>query len=299
MKPDSPPRDFTQSIIGNDRLDIDMIGAERPFLGDLYHTLTRLSWPVFFVGFIAAFIAFNFAFAALYALDPNGLSRPDTLHFSAFWHAFFFSVHTVATVGYGDVFPLSTYANVLVVIEITIGVLFFALTSGIMFARFSRPSARILFSNVAIIKTFEGVPTLMFRVGNQRGNFILEASIRVSILRRETVDGNDMRRFYTLPLVRSMSQVFAMSWLVMHRIDEDSPLFGRDASSYLDGADEIVVTLTGTDASVIQPVHARHAYSPGAVLFDHDFVDVISVNERGRRVINYTLFHDVVALSHV
>ncbi len=298
MKPEVPPRNFTESVIGNDRLDIVMIGADRPLLGDLYHNVTRLSWPIFFAAFASVFLIFNVIFAALYTLDAEGLSRSADLHFSPFWNAFFFSVHTVATVGYGDVFPLSTYTNILVVIEITIGILFFALTSGLMFARFSRPTARILFSNVAIVKAFEGAPTLMFRVGNQRGNFILEASVRVSILRREMVDGREMRRFYDLPLVRSSSPVFALSWLVMHRIDEFSPLFGYDAVTFLEGADEVIVLLTGTDASVIQPLHARHAFAPEAVIFDHDFVDVISSDDAGRRVIDYRRFHDIVPLSN-
>ncbi len=296
MMPAAPPRNLSQSLRDHDRLDVEMIGAERPLFGDLYHSLTGLGWAAFFFWFVVAFMGFNLGFAALYAIDPAGLSTASESHFSPFWQGFFFSVHTVATVGYGNIAPLSTYANVLVVIEITIGVLFFALTSGIMFARFSRPTARILFSNVAIIKSFDDAPTLMFRAGNLRGNFILEAGIRVSVLRRESVDGKEMRRFYDLPLVRNTSPVFALSWLVMHRIDEASPLFSRDASARLDGADEIIITLTGTDASVIQPIHARHAYAAESVLFDHDFMDVIAVNDRGKRVIDYTRFHDVMPL---
>jgi inward rectifier potassium channel len=147
---------------------------------------------------------------------------------------------------------------------------------------------------VAIIKPFEGVPTLMFRVGNQRRNFILETSVRVALLRRDMVDGNMMRRFYDVPLVRKSSLVFALTWLVMHRIDEASPLYGVDANAFQAGTDELVVLLTGTDASVIQPVHARHAYTASQIMFDHDFADVVGTGDDGRNQIDYRRFHDVV-----
>jgi inward rectifier potassium channel len=288
---------FSQSLVSRDRLDVRVLGRAPTGFGDLYHGLIRLSWGKFFAGFVVAFLLLNLVFAGLFALDPQGLSASASTHFSAFWHAFFFSIHTIATIGYGDSVPISLYANVLVVIETTIGILFFAVTSGIMFARFSQPSARILFSDKMVIRTFQGVPTLMFRAMNDRRNFILEASMNVAVLRTEVVDGKSMRRFHDLPLIRQTNPVFALSWTAMHPIDAASPLAGLDAQSFLAGADEIVVILTGIDASVAQPLHARQAYSPDQVYFDHDFVDVMSVDERGRRVIDRRKFHDVVAIS--
>lgn len=293
-----PPRRFAETIIGDDGLDVGRIGGERNLFGDLYHRLTRMRWSGFIAIFIGVFLAINVIFAGLYLLDPAGLSGDDTMRVtSPFLRAFFFSVHTVATVGYGNVVPRSIYANVVVVTEIATGILVVALTSGMMFARFARPRARVLFSRVAVIRPFEGVPTLMFRTANMRSNFILEASIKLSVLRFETRDGQDMRRFYDLPLVRETTPVFSMSWLVMHRIDETSPLFGITAADLASGRDEFVVLLTGIDSSVVQSVHARHAYGGDDVLVDHGFVDVLSVDDAGRRWIDFRRFHDTVAIA--
>ncbi len=293
-----PPRGFSQSIIDGDSLDIGRIGHEHHWWGDLYHNLTRMSWFAFFGWFALTFLIINLLFATAYMLDPHGLSSVTVDdQMSPFARAFFFSVHTIATVGYGNVYPVSWIANLITVVEIACGILVFGLTSGIIFARFSRPTARVLFSSVAVVKPFDGLPTLIFRAANQRANFILEASMQLWILRTETVDGNTMRRFYELPLIRSTSPVFALSWLVMHRIDEASPFFGMSQADFDARDDDIVVLMRGTDANVSQPVHARHAYSKGSIFWDRDFVDVMSIDPDGRRWIDYGKFHDVVELD--
>jgi len=279
-------------------VDVGRIGDDRHWYADLYHSLTSMSWPLFFSWFALVFFLFNLMFAALYQLDPHGLTAigPQD-QMTPFARAFFFSVHTVATVGYGNVYPVSWIANLLVVVEIACGILVFALTSGLVFARFSRPTARVLFSNVVVVREFQGVPTLMLRAANQRTNFILEASVRVSILRTERNGNSQMRRFYDLPLERPSSPFFSLSWLIMHKIDEGSPLYGMDQSDFESSGDEIAVLLTGIDASVAQPIHARHAYGPGHVRWNHDFADVISVDDLGRRWIDFTKFHNVLSLE--
>ncbi len=293
-----PQRGFSQSVISADSLDVGRIGHDPHWYGDLYHTLTRMSWAAFFGWFALTFLMLNLLFAALYMLDPHGLSVAGVDDkMGPFARAFFFSVHTVATVGYGNVYPVSWITNFITVIEIAIGILVFALTSGLIFARFSRPTARVLFSAVAIVRKFDGAPHLMIRVANQRTNFILEASMRLSVLRSEILDGEPMRRFYDIPLVRARSPVFALSWTVMHRIDEHSPFYGMTRADYLASEDEIVCLMAGIDASVSQPVHARHAYTRSNVLWDHVFVDVLSVDESGRRWIDFSKFHDAVPLS--
>lgn len=289
------PRRFAETIIGDDGLDVGRIGGETYLFGDLYHRLTRMGWGAFIACFAGVFVAINLVFAALYLLDPTALSGDEAMRVrSPFLRAFFFSVHTVATVGYGNVVPASVYANVVVVVEIAIGILVVALTSGLMFARFARPRARVLFSRVAVIRMFEGHPTLMFRAANMRSNFILEASVKLSVLRFETIEGRAMRRFYDLALMRDMTPVFSMSWLVMHRIDRTSPLYGMTADDFAQGQDEFVVLLTGVDSSVVQTVHARHAYGSDDVLVDHEFVDVLSLDRHGRRWIDFRKFHDAV-----
>ena len=250
---------------------------------------------MFFVGFAAVFLGLNLIFATLYAVDPDGLVQTGPhANISVLFKSFLFSVHTIATVGYGNIYPESTYVNVVVVIEIAMGILVFALTSGLIFARFSIPRARIMFSDVAIVEEFEGYPTLMFRAANQRNNLIIEASVRVSILRFQNIDGREMRRFFDLSLIRSSSPVFALSWLVMHRIDESSPLYGMTQDEFESQKDQLIVVMTGVDSSVAQPVFARHGYGRGRVLWDRRFVDVMRVDERGRLWIDYRGFHAVL-----
>jgi inward rectifier potassium channel len=200
-----------------------------------------------------------------------------------------FSSHTVATVGYGNMYPIDVLTNVIVVTEITFGLLFFALASGLIFGRFSRQTARVLFSNVAVVKNFEGVRTLMFRAANQRHNFVFEANVRCL----ETIEGKQMRRFYDLKLDRASRPYSALTWLIMHRIDDASPLFELDQRTYEAAGIEIVVSLTELDSSVGQSIHAGTAYGPGDVLWDHEFADVLSVDEAGRTLIDYRRFHEV------
>lgn len=292
------PRSLSQSMRGHDRLDIGREGQSERWYGDLYHRGVRASWPLFFIGFGAVFIALNLVFAGLYAFDPAGLvqvgERPGN---SMLLKCFFFSVHTVATVGYGNIYPNSTYVNFVVVVEIALGVLVFAITSGLVFARFSIPRARTMFSDVAVICEFEGYPTLMFRAANQRNNFIVEASVRLSILRLEIDGARRMRRFYDMALLRPTSPVFALTWLVMHRIDETSPLFGMTQADFDARDDDLIVLMAGMDSSLSQTVMARHGYGPGRVMWDHEFVDVLREDENGRRWINFHNFHAVAPVA--
>lgn len=289
------PRSLSQSLRDFDSLDVSREGISQRWYQDLYHRWVRASWPMFFTGFGAVFICLNLAFACLYALDPGGLVQagegPDS---SAFLKCFFFSVHTVATVGYGNIYPNSIYVNCVVIVEIALGILVFALTSGMVFARFSIPRARIMFSDVAVVRSFEGYPTLMFRAANQRNNFIVEAGVRLSILRSQPDGPRIMRRFFDLTLLRATTPVFALTWLVMHRIDAQSPLYGLTQADFDAQDDELIVLMTGMDSSLSQTVMARHGYGPGRVLWDHEFVDVLREDGHGRRWIDYSRFHDVV-----
>ncbi len=264
---------------------------------DVYHRLIRMSWPRFFGVFGLLFLAINLMFATLYWIDEAGLdySEHDALH-PAFLRAFFFSVHTIATVGYGNVTPRDIFTNCVVVVEIACGIMMIAISSGLMFARFSRPIARILFSSIAVVSPFEDVPTLKFRAANQRNNFILEATVRLALLRTEHHNGQQFRRFHDLDLVRSSNPVFALSWLVMHKIDETSPLYGIDAESFVRDGHEIVVLMTGFDSSMAQQIHARHAYGASTIRWDHEFVDILNVGPSGRRQLDYRRFHDAEPL---
>jgi len=287
-------RRLSQSLRGFDKPDIESVGQSQRWYEDVYHRLVTISWPLFIAGFGVVFICLNLVFAGLYAFDAAGLVQIDAgANPNTFLKCFFFSVHTVATVGYGNIYPNTVYANLVATLEIATGILVFAVTSGMMFARFAMPRARIMFSDVAVVREFEGYPTLMFRAANQRNNFIVEASVRLSILRMQVTAGHKIRRFYDLALLRSTTPVFALTWLVMHRIDETSPLFGMSQADFQACDDELIVLMTGTDSTLSQTVNARHGYGPDLVLWDHEFVDILNEDNRGRRWIDYGKFHDV------
>jgi inward rectifier potassium channel len=271
------------------------IGLRRPWFGDLYHFMLRISWCSFLLGGVAVYILANAGFALLYLLQPGAIAnaRPGS-----FADAFFFSVQTIATIGYGQLVPATLYANLIVTIETAGGLMFLALATGLVFARFSRPTARLLFSRVAVIGPHNGKPTLSLRLANQRRNQILQAEVAATLVRDErTTEGVLIRRFYDLTLARYRSPVVALTFTVMHEIDRDSPLHGATAASLVAQNVELVVTATGIDETIAQRVHARTSYLPDEILWGHRFIDVIGWTDDGRRVIDYRRFHDTVPLA--
>ena len=262
---------------------------------DTYHQLLTLSWPRF-LGYIGlVFIAVNILFAIAYLVGGDGIAnaRPGS-----FIDAFSFSVQTLATIGYGAMYPQSAYANLLVTIEVWLGMLTTAMATGLMFARFSRPTARVLFSRVAVICPYQGVPTLMFRVANQRSSWIVEAQVRVSLLlpTEITPEGHSMRRLCDLKLHRSQTPIMALTWSVMHPINEHSPLYGVDPETFSQWDSQLIVTLTGLDDTLSQTVHTRYTYTPDMIVQNMRFIDVVSTAPDKTRQVDYTHFHDVTPL---
>jgi inward rectifier potassium channel len=259
---------------------------------DFYHFVLTVPWSVFFLGVALFFFSINVIFALFYMADPNGIvhARPHN-----FWDAFLFSVQTIGSINYSVMSPRSIYANAIVVAEAFFEILNLALITGVVFSRFSRPYARVLFSRVAVITDFEGVPTLMLRAANQRGNQILDANIAVNFAYQQTTpEGLTMRRFCELTLVRSRSLLFALSWTVMHRVDEHSPLYGQTPESLSEMQAELICLLSGTDETLADQVFARHNYQPHQILWHHRFADVLSVSAHGRRVVDLNQFHNAV-----
>ena len=257
---------------------------------DFYHGILTVSWPGFVAQLAAFFLTVNLIFAVLYMFDRGGIAnaRPGS-----FADAFFFSVQTLGTLGYGVMAPRTLYANLLVTAESFTGILIIALFTGIIFARFSRPFARLVFSKVAVVTLFEGVPTLMFRAANQRGNSILDASVSVSLASNHTTrEGVSMRRFQELILVRSNNPLFALSWPVMHPIDQASPLYGLGLAEMIEHDMEIVVMLSGMDETIADRIYARHAYMAEEIHWHRRFVDVVSVTPAGQRMVDLVRFHD-------
>ncbi|MBD2041516.1 ion channel [Microcoleus sp. FACHB-672] len=284
----------TPPLLGsrNSRLNVIRRGVLRSYRSDLYHFLVTLSWPGFLALITLSYVAANTLFALAYLAGGDCIENAQP---GSFRDTFVFSVQTMATIGYGSMYPRTNYAHGLVALEALVGLLGFAMGTGIMFARFSLPTARVLFSRVAVIAPYDGVPTLMFRTANQRDNFILEAQVRVTLVRNEvTKEGHFMRRFYDLQLVRRETPIFALSWTVMHQIDETSPLYNATPESLAEAETELVITLTGTDESVSQTLHTRHAFLSSEILWNMRFVDILSRMPDGRRLVDYTHFHDVM-----
>lgn len=277
-----------------DGLPVAVLGrAHGVVRGDAYHAFTRMSWSTLVPLAVVGYLVLNLAFAGLYLLGGPCISNTTP---GSFVDAFAFSVQTLATIGYGVMAPITMYAHVLVAIEALCGVLSFALITGVVFAKFSRPTAQVVFSDVACIGMHDGRRVLMFRMANERKNSrIVEARVNVTYTREETTrEGVLMRRFYDMKLVRESTPIFALSWTAMHVIDETSPLFGETFESLARRYVEIVVSFTGLDEHLSQPVHGRHSYIVDELRFGARFADVLRFASDGSRVFDLHRLHDVV-----
>jgi inward rectifier potassium channel len=265
------------------------VGLRSSWRQDLYHRALTLNWRRFLVLAAVIYLTANVVFAVLYLLQPGAIAnaRPGS-----FLDAFFFSVETFGTIGYGVLSPATTYANALMTVETLFGIMLVALTTGVMFARVSRPTARVMFSKSAVVAPYNGVPTLMVRMANERKSQILQAEVGLTLVRNEVnAEGEFMRRFYDLKLARTRTPIFAMSFLAMHPLDEESPLFGATHET-LDACEaQILVTVTGLEETSTQVVHARHAYLVDEILFGQRFANIFGSTEDGRMAIDYGQFH--------
>ncbi len=288
-----PPRVRVIQRAGSRRTRL--LGLPRRPLSDVYHYLLTVPWPQLMALVVALYVTLNTVFAALFWLGGDCIQNAQP---GSFADCFFFSVQTLATIGYGVMAPKTPWSHWLVTVEAFVGMLSVAMVTGLMFSKFSKPTARVEFSKVAIVAPRNGVPTLMFRMANQRANQIVEARIQVAVaLTERTLEGETMRRFFDLPMIRSQNILFALSWTAMHAIDEASPLFGHTAAS-LEATDiEIVVSLIGMDETMSQPVHARFSYIPSEMRWNHRFVDIIRQDARGERVLDLSYFHTTEPLA--
>ncbi|MGD1900050.1 MAG: ion channel [Phormidesmis sp.] len=277
--------------------EIERIGDPHSYWGDIYHLLLTMPWRSFISLTSVLYLLMNAVFAVAYSLG-GGVATAEGDGPEYFLDLFFFSVQTMASIGYGVMHPTNLYAHWLVVIESLAGLFFIAMTTGLVYARFSLPTARILFSNVAVIAPFNGVPTLMFRTANKRKNYILEAQLWVTLVRDEySTEGDFMRRFHDIPLVRSHTPVFSLSWTAMHQILPGGLLDGDTVESLRRDRAEIIVTLTGLDETLAQTIHARHTFTAEDIRWDHRFADILLTGSHGRRVIDFNQFHVIHPIS--
>ncbi len=265
-------------------------GLQLSFWADISHRCMTAKWPAFIGGAALVFVAFNAFFAVLYWIGDDPIANVPN---KAYIDYLYFSVETLSTAGYGDMHPQTHYGHFIAAVELFTGIFSMSLMTGLIFARFSRPSARLLFANNPVITDHEGVPTLMVRLANERHNIIGNATARLWFFRDEvTAEGHEMRRFYELPLTRSENPALALSWTLYHVIDSNSPLHGLTAED-LDAADASLVTVvSGFDVVAAQTVHARKPYEHSDIRFGHRYADVLGTTEDGRVRIDYGRFHD-------
>src|SRR5229473_5999581 len=271
-------------------------GLSREVAHDLFHHFMTVSWPRLFGTLVAFFLGFDILFGFLYALVPGCIANLNPPGFAG---AFFFSVETLATVGYGDMHPQTLYGHVVAMIEIFIGLMSLALITGIMFARFSRPRARFLFTKNVVVRPIDGKLTLVIRAANLRQNVVQDASAKLRMLRDEITRENfRIRRVIDLPLLRSQHPMFVLGWTIMHVIDESSPLISETAESLKNTGASFVLSVSGTDETTGQQLMSRAEYSHSDVRWNAAFRDMLEELEDGTFRLNYGKFHDIEPLAN-
>ena len=250
---------------------------------DTYHFVLTLTWPGFAGLVFGIYLLINLAFGALYMLDPHAIAE-----MSSFFDAFFFSVETLATVGYGHMYPESFYGHLIAMLEIMVGMFGLAVITGLIFVRFSRPTARMHFSKVAVIVPFDGVPNLMIRVANLRHQAMVEPEFRIILLRNTvTVEGNDERRFRSLKLEFDHLIAFPAVLTVRHRIDETSPLFGMTPEDFQRLDVRLIASIVGVDTVIVAPVQSLCDYNYDQIEWNRRFVEIYDQNEEGDWTVDY------------
>src|SRR6516225_3740140 len=280
-------------LIGISGRKIETRGLAHGFWTDLYHRSMTVHWPVFFGTAAAIFVALNAVFAFLYWLGHEPIANVaghEPLEL------FYFSVETLATVGYGDMHPQTHYGHFIATVEIFTGMSFLAVMTGLIFARFSRPRARFIFANHPVVTIHEGQPTLMIRIANERNNTISQAMARLWLIRmKTTAEGTDFRRYYELSRQRNEHPMFMLSWSIFHVIDETSPLYGATPADLAATDAALTLNVSGVDDNSAQYLYARRLYSHEAIRWKHRYRDITSFSEHGTMVIDYTVFHEIIA----
>jgi len=284
----------SQIVRIGDRM-IETRGLRAGFWTDLYHRSMTVNWPIFFGSAALIFILLNTVFATFFYLGDRPIANvSEDLPLGLFY----FSIETLATVGYGDMHPQTNYGHFVATVEIFTGMSFLAVMTGLIFARFSRPRARFIFADHPVVATHEGKPTLMIRVANARNNTISQATSRLWLIRLEnTAEGQQLRRYYELKLERQEHPMFALTWTIFHIIDGKSPLATMTADDFVTSDAALVLNVSGVDDSSAQHLYARALYAQDDIKWQHRYRDITSISASGRLLIDYSKFHDVTPES--
>jgi inward rectifier potassium channel len=267
-------------------------GLHLSFWADISHRCMTASWPAFIGGAVLVFIAFNAVFATFYWIGNQPISNVPG---SAYIDYIYFSIETLSTAGYGDMHPQTHYGHFVAAVELFTGIFSMSLMTGLIFARFSRPNARLLFAESPVITNHDGKPTLMLRLANERHNIISNATAKLWLFKNiVSMEGETLRRFYELPLTQSQNPGLALSWTLYHVLDENSPLYQTSADDLEAYKASLALVVAGYDVVAAQTVHARKSYDHGDIRFGHRFVDILDTSDDGRLRVDYGRFHDTL-----
>jgi inward rectifier potassium channel len=266
-------------------------GISRFDLRDPYHLAIALTWPKFLATLIILYISVNFIFAVLFWAVPGSVAnaRPHS-----FADDLFFSVETLSTVGYGDMYPATLYGRIVAATEIACGLAFTAILTGLTFVRFSRPRAKFVFAPNPVVTMHNGKPTLMVKIGNGRAGILADAAAKLNILLIETnADGKLFRRAQELRLERAHIPVFPLDWTLVHVLDEHSPMHGYDAARLIDADVRLFVAVEARDPTLATVVHDIRSYAPEDVRFGMRYAQVVTTAEDGTPVADMALIGEL------
>jgi inward rectifier potassium channel len=289
-----------QVATGTDALRMEKIGVPKFDLGDPYHLALALTWPQFFVGLILVYLAINFFFALLYYAAPGTVVNlpPGSLV-----DAFFFSIETLATVGYGNMAPVTLYSHIVSAIEIFVGMVLTATMTGLVFVRFSKPKAKLLFASHAVVARSKGNARLMIRIGNGRLNALQDTNVRLTTLVDSvTADGQRYRRMEDLKLQRSDQPFFPLTWTITHDITPDSPLALLQTLTEAELRDttlRLMLSVTARDPALGAQVYAAHAYGHDDIKLDMRYADAVTSSGDNHSVADMRKISDVEPDSEV
>jgi inward rectifier potassium channel len=267
------------TLVRQGTFEVRKTGTSRFDFKDPYHLAVALPWSAFVVCALLALLLINLTFAMLYVLRPGSVNN---LSSGNFLYAFFFSMETMSTVGYGEMSPSSVYGYIVACCEMVVGMAFLALLTGLLFVRFSQSRPGILFAENAVISTHNGRPTLMIRVGNARVNMLTEATASLSVLLKETSDeGQVFRRYHDLRLICQRLPAFPLTWTLMHKIDATSPLYGYDPDKLRADWGRLFLSVEARDPKLGRKVQELCDYGDQRILFGAHYVDAVMYDDKG------------------
>ncbi len=267
-------------------------GLHLSFWADISHRCMTASWPAFIGGAVLVFIAFNAVFALFYWIGDQPIANVPG---GAYIDYIYFSIETLSTAGYGDMHPQTHYGHFVAAVELFTGIFSMSLMTGLIFARFARPNARLLFADHPVITSHDGRSTLMLRLANERHNIISNATAKLWLFKNiVSMEGETLRRFYELPLTQSQNPGLALSWTLYHILDEKSPLYQTNAEDLEESKASLAVVVSGYDVVAAQTVHARKSYDYGDIRFGHRYVDILDTSDDGRLKVDYGRFHETL-----